>query len=176
MRLSIFPRLIWFITLTAVCVWENIPKLLLSHVICSISLIVPLKRFPMGSNLKEIVACDEIMKKALLFRDIYNVLAGPLSLWVEPKKLLSAPLFTFCSPLLILQQVMIIKGGPVALRSCKKVYIDFCSLAAASENSIMLLLGTGASVRLCVGAAAWDIALIGNHTSYSHYQWCYLAV
>lgn len=75
-------------------------------------------------------------KKVLLFWDIYNGYTGPLSLWVEPRNILSALLFTFCSPLLILQRVMIIKVGLVALQSCKKVYIDFCSLAAVSEIAL----------------------------------------
>lgn len=41
---------------------ENIPKLLLSHVICSIGLSVLREHLPMGSNLKEIFAHDEIRK------------------------------------------------------------------------------------------------------------------
>lgn len=111
--------------------WENIPKLLLSHVICSISLSALLKRLPIGGNPKEIFAYDEIRKRIVVLGHLECICW--LFEFVRTKRHIKYPIIFILLTLLILQPVIIIiKCGLVALHGCKKVCIDFCTSAAPS--------------------------------------------
>lgn len=138
--------------------WENIPKLLLSHVICSISLSALLKRLPMGGNLKEIFAYDEIRKCIVVLGHLECICW--LFEFVRTKRYIKYPWFLFCSPLLLLQPVIIIiKCGLVAFHGCKKVCIDSCTSAAPSGITFVFYL--------------WFSLSLYNDTSY--YKWYFIA-
>ena len=68
--------------------------------------------------------------------------------------ILSILLFTFCSPLLILQQVMIIKGALLAPQSCKKK----CTLISAGKQSQKWHYGF--FLFLCAEAVVWKLHFI----------------